>query len=393
MSYSSIAAIQSSLHQVEPQSVGSIQRIYMCSNAASRFQRDSSTYASNSNNNDITPRLRMALLLGTISTERIDLNQPKKARTSLSSTIESDQFCQVARVHAVWEPPYQQEGSNDNINNVDCMLYHFSSDNTEVIRVANYLGLQPIGWIFSYSNDRTNDDGLPVWGEEIDVGARLQIEYMKLKQQRKEYDRNRQPDVVPSQFGTLAMDTRTGTTEAFQLSDVAVQMVSEGMFLPSSYSDTNESLSTTSTKKKKQIDNSDDIGRYIHTRYPIIVDGKETNQLDSVLCLVNIALLSHKGMFTGRSIYDSTKIRGNGKFSNKIRKAILRAINDDDNPSKLFEIVSDFHILLALDSLLKEQDSAQLCKILYKWARGQKKSVALDEDLKLKLKRALDVTI
>ena len=181
------------------------------------------------------------------------------------------------------------------------------------------------------------------------------------------------------------MDARTGATEAFQLSDVAVQMVAEDML------DLGE--------PSFQVSN----GRYMTTRHPVIVDGKETNQLDSVLCLVNVALLSHTGMFTGPTATLSTKTkRDSRRISNKIRKAIVKAIVDDHNDentigngvatNKLFEIISDFNILLALDGMLNENDSEQLCRTLYKWARGQKRSVKLDSQLKERLRRALDIT-
>ena len=103
-SYSTLAALQSSLHTVEPQSIGTIQRIYMCHVAAAKFH----ARCSNKDPTSASSRNGVALLLGTITTERKDLHQPKKARTSLSSTVESDQYCCAARVHAIWEPPPPQ---------------------------------------------------------------------------------------------------------------------------------------------------------------------------------------------------------------------------------------------------------------------------------------------
>ena len=376
-SYSTIAALQASLHTVDPQSIGTIQRIYMCHVAAAKFQ------ARGMDTND-RHHGGIALLLGTITTERKDLHQPKKARTSLSSTVESDQYCCAARVHAIWEPPLLKKGSAP-LDQTNLLLSHLSAtDTTNVIRVAQYLGLQPIGWMFSYSDDRTtshldsnlNEGGLPVWGKEIEIGARLQMEYMK------KYCREN--DSVP-RFGTLAMDARSGATEAFQLSDVAVQMVAEDMFV------LGENLGQ----------GNDRSGRYITTRYPVIVDGKETNQLDSVLCLVNVALLSHTGMFTGSATTLSSKKQRDGKISNKTRKAILKAIDAADNDalennganSEIFGIINDFNILLAIDEILTEEDSKQLCTTLYKWARGQKKSVKLDSQLTKRLRRALDATM
>jgi hypothetical protein len=293
----------------------------------------------------------------------------------------------------MWEPlqqlPSKGTGTSDVMSQ---LLQHFSSrETTNVIRVAQYLGLQPIGWIFSYSNDRTTstnkneDSGLPVWGSEIEIGARLQMEYMKKYTLKTTTDTTE--SMVP-RFGTLAMDARTGATEAFQISDVAVQMVAEDM------------LAVTVSGNNMTRGNDDGLGRYVTTRHPVIVDGKETNQLDSVLCLVNVALFSHNGMFTGPVTTKISKKKRDGKFiSSKIRKAILKAIDNDDETiengetaSEIFEIIADFAILLALDEILIENDSEQLCRALYKWSRGQKKSVKLDRQLKDALRRALDAT-
>ena len=157
------------------------------------------------------------------------------------------------------------------------LIQHFSpTDTTKVIRVAQYLGLQPIGWMFSYSNDRTadknnEDGGLPVWGTEIEISARLQIEYMK------KYCHESSRNAITStseiakteipRFGTLAMDARTGATEAFQISDVAVQMVAEDMFVID----------------KTSAHGSDRTDRYIATRHPVIVDGKPRTAVRSRL--------------------------------------------------------------------------------------------------------------
>jgi NPL4 family len=402
MSYSMIAALQSSLHVVESQMTGTIQRMYMCQLAASRFHTrccSSTTTTTTTSNTDATdtttisaaaPRRRVGLLLGTVTTERKDLNQRMKPRTSLSSTADVDQYCHAARVHAIWEPSSSSssllppEDQANGLQDVSALLEHLSSPSstsasshseTNVIRVARYLGLQPIGWIFSYSNDRTIDDGLPIQGMEVELGARLQIAYMKYCH----YRQNNNTDPT-SRFGTVAMDTRSGATEAFQLSDITVQMVAEDSFIQNN----TMSPSTASTSD-----------RYITTRHPVIVDGKETKQLDSVLCLVNVALLSHTGMFAGQASQSSSTInKRSGKISNKVRKAILKALrSSDDDSNSVFEIISDFSIILALDDMLLEKDSEQLCKIIYKWARGQKKSVTLDDAMKDKLIRVLDSTV
>jgi hypothetical protein len=42
------------------------------------------------------------------------------------------------------------------------------------------------------------------------------------------------------------------------------------------------------------------LGRFVAMGSPVVVDGKETNQLDTVLCLMNSALLSHEARFVER---------------------------------------------------------------------------------------------
>lgn len=141
-----------------------------------------------------------------------------------------------------------------------------------------------------------------------------------------------------------------------------VQMVAEGMFLPG------------------QKD-----GRYAKTKHPVLVDGSETTELDCVLCLINTAMLPHKGSFAGT--LKGNAVKKNGTLTTKARKAILKAMNND---AKLLEVLCDFNILLSLDDVLDEQESELLCQTVQKWARGQKTSTVLDAALKLKLQTILE---
>ena len=89
---------------------------------------------------------------------------------------------------------------------------------------------------------RREEDSLPVWGRDVHVGACQIIEKMKRLNDRQE----------GAKFVTLAMDANTGATEAFQLSDVSIQMVAEKMW------------------------EGTEQGRFVTTQHEIIVDGKET---------------------------------------------------------------------------------------------------------------------
>jgi hypothetical protein len=351
--YAHLANVQSSLHVVEPQTQGGrLQRIYMCATSAERFH--SSCLAASHNDDDGPNTNRVGLLLGTVQRERLQ-TKPFKTRTSLSSTPSAQDYCQVAKVHAVWEPPQQSDTKGKMSYDATSLL---KRDDTvkRALRVATYLGLQPVGWIFTYSESRheantknINDDGgLPVWAQDVTTGSLLQIEEMKER------------PLDGAQFVTLAMAATTGATEAFQLSDVSVQMVSEGV-LP---------LHAT--------------GRHIPTQRAIIVDGRESHTLDTVLCLVNTALLSHQGLYAGASVKKSTK--KNDTLTTKTKKALLKAMDDE---SVLLELLSDFHVLLALDTVLLPEEIQNVCQVVQRRVRGQKQGARLSEALKRKLQSIL----
>ena len=164
------------------------------------------------------------------------------------------------------------------------------------------------------------------------------------------------------QFITLALDSKTGATEAFQLSDVSVQMVAEGkLTIP------NESK------------------RYIETIEPVVIDTKETSTLDSVLCLVNTAMLSHEGHLSGGSV--KSAVKKNGALTNKTKKEILQKIDGDSEP--LMASLCDFSILMALDRLIGNEEMKELCSLVKKYARGQRKAAEPSTQLKLVLKNVL----
>jgi hypothetical protein len=374
MSYTAVASLQSAMHTIEAQPTGSLHRVYMCRAAASRMATMSTTSPLHH---------RMGLLLGTIARER--KHAKPKARTSLSSTVQGDEYCTVARVHALWEPPPPAASSVKNGHgtmdsspqyaaSVAALQRALSDESSAVRRVARHLGLHVVGWIFTYRGDRSASDGLPVYGPDVATGAQLQIELMKQRQQ------NNEPDGAASTLSllTLAMHAETGATEAFQLSDVAVQMVAEDLFVP--------------TWTAQSGGDNDSNGRYVTTRHPVLVDGKETNQLDSVLCLVNTALLSHEGWYAGS---DNSIKRRTGALTNKTRKALLKLlVPADDVPGqpddpKLMALLCDFGVLLALDELLTSSESELLCRSVQKWARGQKTTATISESLKQRLVQVL----
>jgi hypothetical protein len=353
-SFGELSTLQSALHKVEPQPEGPLKRVYMCHVSAARFHASCTTGTGN----------RVGLLLGTINRERVDNMKKPKARTSLSSTPSAQDFCEVGKVHCLWEPTQQEPSSKSSSYDASSLLKEGSWDRIRTL--AAYLGLQPIGWIFTYSDKRVDEgeeaDALPVWGVDVDTGAHLQAGEMKVARQ----DKTTKPF---TSFATLAMDATTGATEAFQLSDVAVQMASEGMLL---------------NEKKPS--------RHVSTKHAILVDGQETSTLDSVLCLVNTALLSHEGLYAGNEKKPTKK---NGTLNSKAKKALLAAMEECSSTSDapLLQLLCDFQVLVALDShaTMKDADIQEICRVVQKFARGQKQGATLSSKLKRKLQTLLEL--
>lgn len=332
LSYGDLAKLQSELHVVQAQPDGPIQRIYMCRMSAEALATAGST----------TPKA--ALLLGTIQRERKDQAGRKKARTSLSSTTADEDFVTAAKVHALWQPT--AAAVSDDMYNSAPLLNYF---NSPAHQVATWLGIHPVGWIFTYpeTNYRHDNDGLPVWGPDVQTAAQLQILNMKRGEGR----------VDGARFVTLAMDGKSGATEAFQLSDVAVQMTAEGVL------------------------SSAGEGRFMNTTTPVLVDGKESHTVDSVLCLVNTALLSHEGLYADGH---PSAVKKTGGFTKKVKKRISNALLRHDDTA-LLQALCNFSILVSLTERLTTTEAEHLVTTVRKFARGQKKSTKLDMSVKQKI--------
>jgi hypothetical protein len=248
-------------------------------------------------------------------------------------------------------------------------LLQYNRDNNKALEVASWLGLEPVGWIFTYNDNRKDEeDSLPVHAQDVHTGAMLQIEKMKEAARVAAAAGSSKKDKQGTGAAcvTLAMDGKTGATEAFQLSDMSVQMVAEDV-----------------------IDAESSVGRFAPTRHGILVDGKEIKQLDSVLCLVNTAMLSHEGDFAGTQT--SSTMNKNGSLTKKARKSVLKALEEKTEEEVLKELCN-FHTLVALyNDGLGRADCQHLCELVRKWARGQKKGTVLDDKVKRRLKTLLDI--
>jgi len=115
------------------------------------------------------------------------------------------------------------------------------------------------------------------------------------------------------------------------------------------------------------------------------VDSKETTELDSVLCLVNTALLSQNGRHSGKE--GINPVKKTGGLTAKAKKGILNLLDQrsGENDGPLLEELCDFTILMALDKVLGQEDMDELCALVQKYSRGQKKGTTVEK----KLKRAL----
>lgn len=335
LSYGDLAKLQSELHIVQAQPDGPLQRIYMCRTSAEALATQPGGP-------------RAALLLGTIQRERKDPTKRKKPKTSLSSTTDDEEYCTSAKVHALWQPkPSASSTSSSSEDVYDAAVLLQYEKEKQVLKVAEWLGLQPIGWIFTYPETNRHDkDGLPVFGQDVKTAAQLQALNMKNLGRTE-----------GARYITLAMDEATGATEAFQLSDVAVQMTAEGVLA------------------------GDQKGRFMETATPVLVDGKETTTVDSVLCLVNTALLSHVGSYADG--YPSA-VKKTGGFTKKVKKRISAALLSHDDAA-LLENLCNFALLVALSERLEPSDAENLVTTVRKYARGQKKSTKVEMSLKQKI--------
>jgi hypothetical protein len=167
----------------------------------------------------------------------------------------------------------------------------------------------------------------------------------------------------------LALDSKSGATEAFQLSKVSVQIVAEGV------------LAIPASPKES-------IKRFVKTQESIRIDNIETKEFDSVLCLVNTAMLSHEGRFSGKADSNSIKKVRVGGLTAKKKESLLAQI-EDENDSDLVDGLCDFNVMMALDRSLSREDMSSLCKIVAKYSRGHKKGIEVENKLKLVIKNSI----
>lgn len=97
-------------------------------------------------------------------------------------------------------------------------LYQLSSPSLEsaetqrAIKLAKKLELSVVGCVYSYDGTK-RAEGDAVHGTDVMNSSKLQIENMRATKSNK--------------FTVLPMEAQSGATEAFQLSDISVQMIHE----------------------------------------------------------------------------------------------------------------------------------------------------------------------
>mmetsp|Transcript_13143 Transcript_13143/g.17184 ORF Transcript_13143/g.17184 Transcript_13143/m.17184 type:complete len:479 (+) Transcript_13143:130-1566(+) len=313
MNYADLENISSSLHRVEPQTEGRVKRIYLCSECAKKFQAQAVKKKNSSGQT-------FALLFGTSHKERE--KQGKIARTSLSTTTDSNKMCEVTKVQALYMLP---------------SFSIFDDDVDRAINLAKKLGLHIVGCIYSYDKNIRSEEEM-VYSSDILKVAKLQCDSMRTRR--------------ISNFVFLSMEAQSGATEAFQLSDLSVQMYFEDIL---------------------KIANGDsESPTQMQTSAPIMMDGKEVNEFDVILCLINTALLSHTGNFWSRNIASS-------KLTPKVKARLLKKL-DKNVDNEFVDDLRDFSLLLALENNLDRGHMESLLEVVLK--RSQLRNVSLDKDLK-----------
>jgi hypothetical protein len=138
------------------------------------------------------------------------------------------------------------------------------------------------------------------------------------------------------------------------------------------------------------VDETMESTRFLTLKDPVVISGEETKRLDSVLLLVNTAMLSHVGLYSGgeESPPGGNVKKNSGVLLSKKRKRILASLENNDSSQTLKELC-DFDVLMALDLMIGREDMRELCDLVKKYARGQKRGTLLSDALKLTLMSSL----
>jgi hypothetical protein len=375
-SYAALTAYRdATVHRIEEVSQPKrIEQIYICQNMARRFVEMD---AGGTDNDDDKAAV---LILGTIARQH-----KTQARHSLDDQKTLYQTTLIAKSQAVVVP---------------------SEEKDDVWKdVAMYLGLEPIGWMVASAvkppTGKDEKSSLLPTSAAILRAARFQIDVMRQKAQR---PRTHDPGTASTTtnnfegFCTIAMDRSSGATEAYQLTDVTVQMVAEGLFYETT-------TNTFDAKKRADTNDNDENNNILKTKHPIWVDGGESNSLDTLLCLVNTAVLSHTGWYSTKTT--RTVKKTNGRLTKVTRTKLLAALQlpkgkaagngENNGDAAALEVLCDFDLLVALVRMLRstpqnknkhggeDDDGRELCETVQQYAKGLKRTTKLNPALRQRI--------
>jgi hypothetical protein len=222
------------------------------------------------------------------------------------------------------------------------------------VAVARLLGLQPVGWCVTHN---TREHLLSA--RDVATAAQLQLRSMRDPQ----LGRDKGAYFATAAFG---FDPKTGSTEtmAYGLSDLAVQMASDGVF-------------------KAPMEQAEPIGPRISTTEEVLDDKVTTATPETVGLVVNAAIVEHEGFlrsaFTHKSSQTVVRPKG-GTLSasalHELRKCLFKG-GTIPKSSSFLKRVSDFGLLVYIARELGVSDDFQeLCRCV---AAGDSSAPVVDK--------------
>lgn len=253
---------------------------------------------------------RMGYIYGTSekSAPPADDEEDSKAKSVDEYVIENEEYEKVLSC-VIYEP--RQEGSPEGFVELDDQAL----DRADTL--ANLLGMRRIGWIFSHDGDRD----YPLSGSEILRAAELQSKYGHSFVT---------VTVFPNEEGQLEF-------QAFQVSKQCVELFEKGLL---------------------KVDEENPA--ILRTTKPVQVERKETQEVDCLLLICNVAITNYTSMFQVGFPIRNRPSSDHVQTMNKLKQVLLQRKNQ-----KFVQRISDFHLLLFLtDYLSLSSDFPPLCEAI-----------------------------
>lgn len=255
---------------------------------------------------------RMGYIYGTSEKSAAPPAEEDEDDTKSSSdefVIESDEYEKVTAC-VVYEP--KQEGSPEGFVELDD---HVILDRADTL--AGLLGMKRTGWIFSHDGNRD----YPLSGSEILRAAELQSKYGHSFVT---------VTVFPNEEGQLEF-------QAFQVSKQCVELYEKGLL---------------------KVDEENPT--ILRTVKPVQVERKETQEIDCLLLICNVAITNYTSTFQVGFPIRNRPSSDHMQTMNKLKQVLQQRRNQ-----KFVQRVSDFHLLLFLtDYLSLSSDFPPLCEAI-----------------------------